>query len=123
MELEYAPVIDFWFRELTPLQWFVGGGPELDDAIRKRFGALLNDAKQGACDAWATSPRGRLALILLLDQFSRHVFRGTPEAFAGDAKAQKLSKEGSEAGMDKPLNFAERFRRCGRTASLTSSPC
>lgn len=108
MELGYAAIIDFWYRELTPRQWFVGGGAELDELIRKRFGSLLEDAKRGALDEWAESPRGRLALIIVLDQFSRNACRGLPEAFAADAKAQQLAREGIEAGMDKPLNMAER---------------
>lgn len=107
MEPDYLPVLDFWFRELTPHQWFAGGG-ELDQLIRERFGTLLEQAKEGAHDAWARTPRGRLALIVVLDQFSRNVFRGTPNAYAGDAKAQQLAREGIAAGMDKPLTLDER---------------
>ncbi len=101
-------ILDFWFKELTPQHWF-GGGPALDDIIRERFGAQLESAKQGQADGWASSPRGRLALIILLDQFSRNIFRGKPEAFAADAKAQKLTLEGLDAGMDKPLMLSERL--------------
>ena len=108
MESEYRPVIDFWFRELKPRQWFAEATPQLDDRVRAQFGALVTAARLGALDHWATSARGRLALIILLDQFPRHCFRGSPEAYASDAEAQTLAADGIEAGMDEQLNFAER---------------
>ena len=107
MEDQYFRVLDFWFRELAPLQWFAGGA-ELDSVVRERFAGLLVEARSGAHDAWASTPRGRLALILVLDQFSRHVHRGRPEAFDSDRKAQKLTRDGLDAGMDQPLTAAER---------------
>ena len=107
MESEYRPVIDFWFRELKPRQWFAEGG-RLDERVRTQFGALVAAARLGALDHWATSARGRLALIILLDQFPRHCFRGSPEAYASDAQAQALAADGIAAGMDEQLNFAER---------------
>jgi uncharacterized protein (DUF924 family) len=78
--------------------WF-GGGPDLDAQIRDRFGELLARAKRGELDAWAEEPRGRLALIILLDQFSRNVYRGKPEAFAHDGKALELAQTAFDAGM------------------------
>jgi uncharacterized protein (DUF924 family) len=86
-------ILDFWFLPLNDpgygqkreLWW--NSTPELDDEIRARFGALLGRAVAGALDHWAKSPDGALALILLCDQFSRHVHRRTARAFAGDAKA------------------------------------
>jgi len=108
MESEYRSVIDFWFRELRPQQWFAEGGPRLDDRVRAQFGALVAAARLGALDHWATSARGRLALIILLDQFPRHCFRGLPDAYTSDTKAQTLAADGIAAGMDEQLNFAER---------------
>ena len=108
MNAQQTAVIDFWFRELTPAQWFDGDDPGLDDMIRRRFGDLLTQARDGALDDWAGSPRGRLALIIVLDQFSRNIHRGSGESFAGDAKAQGLTVDGIAAGLDKPLTFAER---------------
>lgn len=108
MESEYHPVIDFWFRELTPRQWFTDGGPALDELVRARFGALVEQARSGALAHWAQSPRGRLALILVLDQFPRHVFRGRPEAYASDVAAQALAREGIRSGMDEALGLSER---------------
>jgi uncharacterized protein (DUF924 family) len=107
MQPEPAAILDFWFRELTPRQWFVATA-KLDQAIGRRFGACVGEALRGALDDWATTARGRLALVVVLDQFPRNIHRGTPGAFAGDARAQALVLEGLAAGMDKPLNLAER---------------
>lgn len=100
-------ILDFWFRELTPRQWFCGGA-ELDELVTRRFAPLLAKAIQNECDDWAITPRGRLALIILLDQFSRHVFRDKAESFAQDSKAQQLCIEGIQQGMDAALTSAER---------------
>lgn len=102
----WEDVLDFWFRELAPRQWFAGA--ELDDRVRGRFAALLQKARQNGCDAWAETPRGRLALIVLLDQFSRHIHRNTPDAFSQDAKTQQLCIEGIVVGHDQSLSSGER---------------
>ena len=102
-----AAVVNFWFGELTPRQWFEGSAT-LDAEIRQRFGPWVDAALRGHYDAWAETPRGRLALILLLDQFTRNIHRGAAGAFSGDAKAQRLTIEGLAAGMDKQLNLSER---------------
>lgn len=104
---EPLAVLDFWFRELEPRQWF-GGAETLDAMMGRRFGPWVEAARRGELDVWSETPRGRLALILLLDQFTRNIYRGTADAFAGDARAQTLVVEGLAAGMDKPLNLAER---------------
>lgn len=101
------PVLDYWFRELTPAQWFEGGA-QIDAAIAVRFGADVERALAGAFDGWADDPRGRLALIILIDQFTRNVFRDDPRAFSGDAKAQALVLDGLAKGMDAALTLSER---------------
>ena len=88
-------------------RWYMGGAPE-DAAIRTRFGAVVEQALGGALDAWATAPRDRLALILLLDQMTRSTFRGTARAFAGDARAQRLAVEMLAADTWRRLEFEER---------------
>ena len=108
MDSDYLAVIDFWFRELTPRQWFEEGGPALDARVRERFGTLVEAARRGELDHWTSSPRGRLALIIVLDQFPRHVFRGTAEAFTSDARAQALTRDGIEGGADEDLTLVER---------------
>src|SRR5262249_55719142 len=75
----------------------------------ERFGRLVSDALEGKLLAWAESARGRLALILLLDQFTRHVFRGTPAMYLGDAEARWLTYEGIERNHDWRLTLEERL--------------
>jgi uncharacterized protein (DUF924 family) len=74
-----------------------------DQLVAARFGELVAAAQRGEHDAWAREPRGRLALILLLDQFPRNIGRGTPAAFASDSKALALTLEGLDARMDERL--------------------
>jgi uncharacterized protein (DUF924 family) len=76
--------------------------------MRRRFAGWVEAAVGCELDGWADTPRGRLSLILLLDQFTRNIHRGTAKAFAGDGKAQALVLQGLAAGMDKPLNLSER---------------
>ncbi|WP_395334734.1 DUF924 family protein [Novosphingobium sp. BL-8H] len=107
MDTEQARVLDFWFRELTPADWF-GAAETLDPIVRSRFGELHRQAFEGCLEDWAENPLGRLALIIVLDQFSRHIFRGTADAFASDGRAQKLAVDGVEEGIDEQLSFAQR---------------
>ena len=79
------------------LQRWYSAGPALDEEIRKRFGALVDQALAGELDSWALTPNGRIALIVLLDQFARNVFRDSPRAFEGDKKAQQLAIEALES--------------------------
>jgi uncharacterized protein (DUF924 family) len=107
MDAEQARVLDFWFRELTPADWF-GAAESLDPIVESRFGGLHRQAFEGGLEDWAESPLGRLALIIVLDQFSRHIFRGSADAFASDGRAQKLAVDGVEQGIDEQLSFAQR---------------
>ena len=68
-----------------------------DESLRTRFGALLDRALEGELDAWADTTHGAVALIILLDQFSRNIHRGTPRAFAADPKALALARQLSVA--------------------------
>lgn len=74
---------------------------DVDRDIRTRFGPTLARAATGAYDHWASEPAGRLALIVLLDQFSRNIHRGRPEAFQLDSKTLKIAQEGLARGEDK----------------------
>jgi uncharacterized protein (DUF924 family) len=102
-----SEVLDFWFRELTPQEWFEAG-ERLDPIVRERFGMLHEQAANGACDHWRDTPLARLALIIVLDQFSRHIHRGDARAFAQDAKARELALDGTTQGWDERLAFAQR---------------
>jgi uncharacterized protein (DUF924 family) len=92
-----SAVLRFWFVETPPSTWF-RGGPERDRTVRERFGDLTQRALEGALDPWADTPEGALALVLLLDQFPRQIWRDQARAFAGDARAQALTLQALEAG-------------------------
>lgn len=100
-------VLKFWFSELVPAQWF-RGGDAVDEMIRSRFEPLLEEVRQGQHDDWAATPEGRLALILVLDQFPRNLYRGRPQAFAYDEKALGLALEGLAKKDDESLGLHER---------------
>jgi len=84
----------------------------IDEMIRERFGALMQRAAADSLVAWAASPHRRLALILLLDQFPRNVFRGTARAFDTDAQALALALSGIQAGAEAALSPLERVFLC-----------
>lgn len=114
---EYDDILTFWFGLLddngmsAPLyqkRWFATD-PGLDNELRQLFGADLSAAAKGHHLDWRETPEGRLALILLLDQFSRNIHRGTAQAFAQDHKAQQLVEEGLAIGHDQALAPAQRI--------------
>jgi uncharacterized protein (DUF924 family) len=88
-------------------KWFFKSSPELDRTITERFGPLLEQALWRDLDAWKATARGTLALIILIDQFSRNVYRGKAEAFAADAMALELAREGYESGKFDGLDLVE----------------
>lgn len=90
-------ILNFWFREITPAQWWKAD-PDFDRLIEARFLPVLQQAVQGELFGWREAPQGRLAEIIVLDQFSRNVWRGTPQAFAQDALALALSQEAVRSG-------------------------
>jgi len=103
----HRSVLHFWFTELTPKQHYAKDAA-LDDAIRTRFGATLEAAARCELFAWRTTPEGRLAEVLVLDQFSRNVYRDTARAFAQDALALALAQELVASGQDRSLPMAQR---------------
>ena len=107
MTVVSAPaVVDFWFKELDDAQRFAKD-PALDAAIGERFGATLQAAIRGELDAWRETPDGRLAEIIVLDQFSRNVWRDTPRAFAQDPQALCLAQAFVRTGLDRALSPAQ----------------
>lgn len=100
-------ILNFWFSELTPAQWF-RGGEAVDELIRSRYEPLVAEALAGDHDEWATTAEGRLALIVILDQFPRNLYREQPKAFACDAKALTLALEGISCGDDEKLGPHQR---------------
>lgn len=101
-----ASILAFWFGEeparaathpdCARLWW--SKQPAVDEAMRLRFGGLVQQAGSGALGAWAETAEGRLALILLADQFTRNIHRGTPAAFSLDPLAQAWAHEGLASG-------------------------
>jgi uncharacterized protein (DUF924 family) len=100
-------VLQFWFGELTPADWW-RKDPALDRRIAGRFGPTLAAASRCELYAWRGTARGRLAEVIVLDQFSRNVHRDTAAAFANDALALALAQEAVARGCDLELTAAER---------------
>ena len=107
-------VLDFWFGAVGSVEfgtlrslWFTKSDAT-DRAIAQRFGALIDAALRGALGDWAAHPQCALAQIVLLDQFTRNVFRGTPRAFAGDARARAAARVMVRAGTDAALAPVQR---------------
>jgi uncharacterized protein (DUF924 family) len=100
-------IIHFWFDELTEKQHFAKDAA-LDALMVRRFGALLERAARCELFGWRATPAGRLAEILVLDQFSRNIWRDTPRAFAQDALALCLAQELVLLGDDAQLSVAQR---------------
>jgi len=103
-------VLDFWFAgnpTARRQEWFEKS-TEFDSACA-RFADVLRDGKTGAFDHWAETPRGTLALVILLDQFSRNLHRNSPEAFVADAKARQVARAAVARGFDQMLNAVERM--------------
>ncbi len=99
-------VLSFWFDEIEPEQWFA---PDegLDNIIRSRFGALHQAAARGEMWPWRATPHGRLAEIIVLDQFSRNIYRNQPAAFDCDVAALVLAQEAVATGADRALTAQE----------------
>ncbi|NOH79820.1 DUF924 domain-containing protein [Vibrio sp. RE86] len=99
-------VLNFWFNELEPKDWFVSS-ESVDQTITERFSALLQSAAQCELVDWRDSAKGRLAEIIVLDQFSRNIYRNTAGAFSQDPLALALSQEAIALGKDKELSSTE----------------
>jgi uncharacterized protein (DUF924 family) len=100
-------VLKFWFDELSPKQWWAVD-VDLDAAITERFTPLLEQTIAGELCEWRKTALGRLAEIIVLDQFSRNIYRNTPGAFAQDPLALALSQEAVSQGCLADLNETER---------------
>lgn len=92
-------VLAFWFDPEIKAKWF-NGGAEFDALCRERFSHAIEAAKAGDLDDWAQTPDGALALVILLDQMTRNVHRGTPLAFSGDVAALAIAKAAIARGFD-----------------------
>ena len=100
-------VLDFWFKEIDAKQWWTKSA-EFDQLIASRFGSLHAAAARCELHPWRETPPGRLAEIIVLDQFSRNMFRDQPQAFACDAMALALAQTAVAAGADAVLEIQQR---------------
>lgn len=100
-------VLDFWFAPDSAERWFARDDA-FDGLIRDRYAGVLDAAARGALDHWADTPAGWLALLIVLDQFSRNIHRNDPHAWAQDAKARELALAGIGRGQDERLTPLQR---------------
>jgi uncharacterized protein (DUF924 family) len=104
---EAQAVLDFWFVESGPEKWYVKD-EAFDGEIRERFGPVYRRAYDGELGDWIESPEGCLALVIVLDQFPRNMFRDDPRAFGTDAHARILLQYALDKGFDKALDSRQR---------------
>jgi len=100
-------VLDFWFAEANAAHWFAADDA-FDARIRERFGSAVQAAADGRLDDWARTPSGWLALLILLDQFPRNLYRDDPRAWAADAGAQRVALSGLARDDDRQLPAVQR---------------
>jgi uncharacterized protein (DUF924 family) len=112
-----ADVLSFWFgspvrddadAQARMRRWFMDGRA-LDAEVKLRFGSTIEAALRGDLDGWVLDMRGRLALVIVLDQLTRHAYRGTDRVWSGDAKAIALATEAIAQGLDLELDYLERM--------------
>jgi len=107
MDAEINEVLRYWVDEIGPDRWYTSNAG-FDDEIRKRFEALWRRAGDGDCDHWLLTPKGALALMIVLDQLPRNMFRGTAAAYRTDSKALCIAKQAIRRGHDKLTPELER---------------
>ena len=105
--MDHSEICRFWFEETKPKQWWAVDD-KFDELIRRRFADIHHRAVRCELYPWRASPAGRLAEIIVLDQFSRNIYRGRPGAFACDAQALALAQTAIECGADSTLNSGEK---------------
>jgi uncharacterized protein (DUF924 family) len=101
-------VTNFWFSTLSRPHWFTASDA-FDAEVRKRFGTLCDRARAGELDDWTKTPEGALALILLLDQVPRNIYRNSAQAFASDATALEFARKAVSSGFDRDAGKDERL--------------
>ncbi|MGI1796683.1 DUF924 family protein [Acinetobacter variabilis] len=105
--MNYQDILDFWFSPETQPNWFAKSD-QFDQSLKEKFGDILEQASKAELWSWRKNTDGRLAEILVLDQFSRNIFRDTPRAFAQDSLALALAQEAISQDLDKQLSPEQR---------------
>jgi uncharacterized protein (DUF924 family) len=98
--------LDFWLSHSDKVLY--RADPKFDAQLRRRFRKTLEAARSGALDSWAETPEGALALVIILDQLSRNLHRGTPEMYGSDAKALSIAKQAIAKGFDRKFRKLKR---------------
>ncbi|WP_144393931.1 DUF924 family protein [Pleionea sediminis] len=106
--MNYSEVLNFWFDEIEPKSWWQKSN-EFDRLITERFGHVHTAATLGELYEWRVTPKGRLAEIIVLDQFSRNIYRNNAKSFLFDTVALVLSQEAINCGDDKKLETHQRL--------------
>lgn len=101
-------ILNFWFEDTKPQQWFQVN-TEFDYLVKSKFAGTYDLAVQGIFDDWREDPESMLALILLMDQFPRNMFRGTSRSFATDSVALEFSKQAIDKHFDTLLDPVKRL--------------
>lgn len=107
MSASASDLLDGWFGERARAHWF-SHDPAFDNELRAQFGATLEAAERGELDSWADAPDSCLALVILLDQLSRNLYRGTPQAFANDRRARTIAEAALARGFDQQVALDRR---------------
>jgi len=107
MSIEYRDVLKFWFEDLKPENWFQED-PDLDRTISEKFSEIHKMAASCELEQWRTGPMGRLAEIIVLDQFSRNIYRNRPAAFTCDPLALALAQEALHLNAHQELSALKR---------------
>lgn len=105
--MKYQDILNFWFNADTQPFWFQKS-TDFDQKLHQRFADILNQAKQAELWTWRENAEGRLAEIIVLDQFSRNLYRDQAAAFAQDALALALAQETIQLGLDLQLQPEQR---------------
>lgn len=106
--MQASDILHFWFEELDPQAWFVKD-EVLDNTIKQRFGVIHASAVKAELYDWRTTAEGRLAEIIILDQFSRNMYRDSREAFANDTLALALAQEAVAQQLDQQLTTEQKI--------------
>lgn len=106
-QAEWRAVLDFWLLQIGPYKWF-SRDDALDEQIRNKFAASHKKAVAGALKSWRAAPQGCLGEIIVLDQFSRNLYRDNPRAFASDGQAREILELALARGFDSGMNNDEK---------------
>ena len=104
MTVAPTEILDFWTETVGEKRWYVAE-PALDEMMRARYENLWREAKAGKLAAWEETPEGALALVIVLDQFPRNMFRGKPDSFSSDAQARAAADRAISHGFDTKIDL------------------